>query len=83
MTDTPDVQHTTFNEAETRAIYAIAEWYAECCRRCGKPVPPDAMRAVLSCALTTMMANAAPPRDDDADDDGAHMPDYGTAETRH
>ena len=52
--------HVVFTEQETLAIHTIAEWYAECCRRCGQPVPPDPMRAVLSCAMTTMMASAAP-----------------------
>ena len=42
--------HIQFNDAESRAAYEIAEWYAQQCRDHGVEPPSDVMRCLLKAA---------------------------------
>ena len=39
--------HVQFDEAETKRLLGLAEWWAALCKLRGRAPPPDPMRAVL------------------------------------
>lgn len=59
---------------ETREALAIASWYAGECRRTGRPIPPDPLRALLAlCRLCVEGNQEQDRRDSDAIRDGETM----------
>ena len=51
-----DREPVLFDEAESRVIDQIANWYADNCRRRGQPLPKTPLHAVVAAAAELMYA---------------------------